>query len=894
MALLTKQNEEKLALAASMINSFNAFLARELIPSTEMTPEMNQVVEEDLDELDVAWNMAMSAFKADKFAKRYGRRPMSASPGFLKNRLRCYRCYEPEHFARDCKKVLTGYKATQAAAARNKERSMVPVTPAETATSSGQGNSGAGRALIAQEQNGFNWADAVAQVESMKLSESAAVDKVHQCLMAMTEEPKSLAETVNSLLCTEHCRKKVALLRSQNSALITDNNTVMGKYISLRENNKILYEKIEALKKDIAQLHRDVNRQQCWVHDYKHRLIVKTLECDSVKGELELLTGKYKQNELNIKKFDTSSATVQNLCNVQLAYQENKGKGLGYKKVPPPYNHNYSRLPVTEQEMENYDTMMYGKPSDYVDYDPSKSKRSPYADFKKPMSFVKDENVQNESADNESDQKNETVINAETETETKTEPVNKLAEEMKESSSNSDSVENTNFSSLCAESVRNEEESKEDDESHRSAANNVVSDKNGIYAWNSVFSWFAETWGVPTKTDKFGSIILDYACDKNDCVENVVNVENDVAGEPDASSEEFETSVSNNSENHSDNSEYHTCMSETLNDTSDTPYSNDDFDVTNSDNEEFTVEQGSSDDLGNQTEDSGIPDNELKSLNVSDCDDQSDFCSITKEESQVVLDTDFSSSELPESSNVENSEGDLTEEETSIESNSAETHGNMEAMEKEFIEINSTVESNDETIEEIDMETFSQDSPEDMLSTEKEDVKVTLTDNSPIDPNSNLNRTESTESVPPKRKRSRRNRRPKRKNPKRETSNLKQTEPKLKGEVEDTYSCADSCKAGSSKNKHTPKHSVSNELKRHDQFSRITQAELDVFFSKRHTCFNCGIPGHITRNCVHRPYYSRNMYHQKACTLVLSNINIPRQGLLTETGILLSRKNKSF
>ncbi|MFS8002664.1 hypothetical protein Hanom_Chr13g01204741 [Helianthus anomalus] len=95
----------------------------------------------------------------------------------------------------------------------------------------------------------------------MKLSEIAAVERVHQCLMAMTEEPKSLSDTVNSLLCTKHYRKKVALLRSQNSTLITDYNTVMGKYISLQENNKILYEKIEALKKDITQLHRDVNQQ---------------------------------------------------------------------------------------------------------------------------------------------------------------------------------------------------------------------------------------------------------------------------------------------------------------------------------------------------------------------------------------------------------------------------------------------------------------------------------------------------------------------------------------------------------------------------------------------------------------------------------------------------------
>ncbi|MFS7919655.1 hypothetical protein Hanom_Chr03g00215231 [Helianthus anomalus] len=129
---------------------------------------------------------------------------------------------------------------------------MVPVTRAETSTSIGQGNSGAGRALIMQEQRGFNWADVVAQVESMKLAETVAAEKVHQCLMALTEEPKSLPKMVNSLLCTEHCRKKVAFLRSQNSALIIDYNSAIGKCISLRENNKIFYEKIEALKKDIA------------------------------------------------------------------------------------------------------------------------------------------------------------------------------------------------------------------------------------------------------------------------------------------------------------------------------------------------------------------------------------------------------------------------------------------------------------------------------------------------------------------------------------------------------------------------------------------------------------------------------------------------------------------
>ncbi|MFS8005417.1 hypothetical protein Hanom_Chr13g01237111 [Helianthus anomalus] len=96
--------------------------------------------------------------------------------------------------------------------------------------------------------------------------------------------------------------------------------------MALTEEPKSLSETIDTLKKDITQLHRDVNQQQCWVHDYKHRITVKTLECDSIKVVLELLTGKYKQNELNIKKFDTSSDIVRNMCNVQLTLKENKGR----------------------------------------------------------------------------------------------------------------------------------------------------------------------------------------------------------------------------------------------------------------------------------------------------------------------------------------------------------------------------------------------------------------------------------------------------------------------------------------------------------------------------------------------------------------------------------------
>ncbi|MFS7987840.1 hypothetical protein Hanom_Chr11g01027581 [Helianthus anomalus] len=128
------------------------------------------------------------------------------------------------------------------------------------------------------------------------------------------------------------------------------------------------------------------------------------MELDSVRAELEFVTRKYQQNEININKFDTSSQVVQNMCNMQLAYKENKGKGLGYNQVPPPYNHNYSRMPSTEQDLENEKNMMYVKLSDCVSWEPFKPKHARSIDFKKPMEST--QSVANELVDDQTQKLN--------------------------------------------------------------------------------------------------------------------------------------------------------------------------------------------------------------------------------------------------------------------------------------------------------------------------------------------------------------------------------------------------------------------------------------------------------------------------------------------------------
>ncbi|MFS7994716.1 hypothetical protein Hanom_Chr12g01109311 [Helianthus anomalus] len=79
--------------------------------------------------------------------------------------------------------------------------------------------------------------------------------------------------------------------------------------------------------------------------------------------ELEEIKLKYQINEI-IKKYDTSRKLVKDICDIQLEYKKKKGCGSGYNKVPPPYNHKYTYMPYSVEELINEDMMTYGPKTD--------------------------------------------------------------------------------------------------------------------------------------------------------------------------------------------------------------------------------------------------------------------------------------------------------------------------------------------------------------------------------------------------------------------------------------------------------------------------------------------------------------------------------------------------
>ncbi|MFS8022315.1 putative transcription factor interactor and regulator CCHC(Zn) family [Helianthus anomalus] len=103
-----KVSTENVALFNMFLSSYEALMTGELKKEMFTAEDMYQVDPDDMEEMDLKWQMAMITLRLKKFQDKTGKRLALGKAGFDKSKLRATKCKNLGHFKRDCPLLKNG------------------------------------------------------------------------------------------------------------------------------------------------------------------------------------------------------------------------------------------------------------------------------------------------------------------------------------------------------------------------------------------------------------------------------------------------------------------------------------------------------------------------------------------------------------------------------------------------------------------------------------------------------------------------------------------------------------------------------------------------------------------------------------------------------------------
>ncbi|GJS87494.1 ribonuclease H-like domain-containing protein [Tanacetum coccineum] len=283
--------------------------------SSENTSRTNEIDADDLEELDLRWQVAMLTIRVKKLFQKTGRnldfkerQPVS----FDKSKIECYNCHRKGHFARECNSGRNQGKRPYG----DNSRRNVPITESSS------------QALVAQDGlGGYDWSNdfdepvnyALMAISSSSLSSSSET-KVQNCSKQCLESFKTLQKNFDSER-KKHNRARLEI-QGYELALESLESRILG-----HEKNEL-----------------------AWGEKYEfqnYELKCREIKINNLQMELEKVVKERGELKLKTEKWEESSKNLSQLLNSQMSARDKTGLGY-WKRISDKRTKNEAKNDKTE------------------------------------------------------------------------------------------------------------------------------------------------------------------------------------------------------------------------------------------------------------------------------------------------------------------------------------------------------------------------------------------------------------------------------------------------------------------------------------------------------------------------------------------------------------------